>query len=263
MDSPYILEETGDYAVVFKPPQMHSRPQGTWNSDQEKEISEPKTLLEWYAAQQVAAQFAHVYDIMHRLDYETHGLALIAKNGNSFHFFKSLQDKGEFVKEYSAVCLNSTEDENDLRSALNQRFGGIPHHLPGFPPCPRVSDNIIESWFRPFGSGRKQVRPVIDDGKKHGETAKDKGAFYKTEIISADKNVFKVRIKRGFRHQIRCHLCWIGFPILNDPLYSPAADERLPGDNYFRGQTLALRAHALYFTDPANGGSREYRIQPI
>jgi 23S rRNA pseudouridine1911/1915/1917 synthase len=226
---PYILEETDDFAVVFKPAKMHSVPL------KEKDGT---ALREWYAA-----HFPPVVDLMHRLDFETHGLVLFAKNSKSFDFFKSLQDRGGFVKEYSAVCAaNSVSVDDD-----------------GFPPPPADNPRIIMSYFRPFGPGRKLVRPVTDDSKKHREIAKDNGGFYRTEIADISGNVFTVRIKRGFRHQIRCHLCWIGRPILNDPLYPrPAVEETLS-----RSGALALRAHALFFTDPSSGEPREYRIPQL
>ncbi|MDR1870204.1 MAG: RNA pseudouridine synthase [Treponema sp.] len=231
-DAPYILEETGDYAVVFKPAKIHSAPLA-------KKESSPKdsgALLEWYASHSPP-----VIDLMHRLDFETHGLVLFAKNSKSYEFFSSLQDCGGFVKEYSAVCSSS-----------------VP--IDGFPPPPALTREpspekplVIESYFRPFGPGRKQVRPVIEDGKKHREVAKDSGSFYRTEIIGRDGSFFTLRIKRGFRHQIRCHLCWIGFPILNDSIYNSPSDMEM----------LALRAHALFFTDPSSGEPREYRIAPL
>ena len=225
---PYILEETDDFAVVYKPPKMHCVP-----NKQKKGGS----LVELYAS---------LGGLMHRLDFETHGLVLFAKNKKSFEFFDFQQTDGAFIKEYSAACVNAD------------------NALPGFPPPPFLPDLqpspekplSIESFFRPFGPGRKQVRPVIDDSKKYWEIAKDQGACYRTEITGISGNVFTVRIRRGFRHQIRCHLCWAGFPILNDPLYSlPVKDEPLP-----EAGILALRAQALFFTDPSSGEKREYRI---
>ena len=64
---------------------------------------------------------------------------------------------------------------------------------------------------------------------------------------------FTVRLKRGFRHQIRCHLAWIGCPVVNDPVYGGQ-----PADGF-----LALRSHALFFPDPASGRQREYRIEAL
>jgi 23S rRNA pseudouridine1911/1915/1917 synthase len=175
---------------------------------------------------------------------------LFAKSEKSFKFFKDLQENGGFVKEYSAVCTKT------------------PSLLPGFPPPPELASFepspekplVLSSYFRPFGPGRKQVRPAFDNGKKNKDIARDNGGFYRTEIIKKDtspvlgSHVFTVRIKRGFRHQIRCHLCWIGFPILGDPLYLQTASN---------GQeNLALRTHGLFFTD-ITGKQREYRIEEL
>jgi 23S rRNA pseudouridine1911/1915/1917 synthase len=227
-DQPRIIEETDDYAVVFKPPKMHSAP---------LKKKEDGTLFDWFCS-----QTSHVVHMVHRLDFETHGLVMFAKNQKNFDFFKSLQNNGEFIKEYSAVCTENTENAS------------------GFPPSPvdlfslKEKTLTIESYFRPYGQGRKLVRPVTEN-KKYREIAKDKGGFYKTEITNINGNVLNVRIKRGFRHQIRCHLCWVGFPVMNDVLYPVPVDNDLG--------KLSLRSHALFFNDPSTGEYRECRIESI
>ena len=44
------------------------------------------------------------------------------------------------------------------------------------------------------------------------------------KIISAnkEKNQCEVlcKISKGFRHQVRNHLAWIGLPVINDPVYN-------------------------------------------
>lgn len=226
LSKPEIIEQTSDYSVVFKPPKMHS----VKNARVPNKQKNGDTLIEWYEESGLADNELPESGLMHRLDYETHGLVLFAKNQKSYEYFKTLQDKGEFVKEYSAVCLDKTD-----------------------------SPRIIMSYFRPFGPGRKQVRPETE-AKKYHEIAKDKGGFYRTEIISVapceQGFIFTVRIKRGFRHQIRSHLSWIGCPILNDPVYNPAAPTR---EEIY----LALRAHALFFADPSTGEKKECRIEKI
>jgi len=248
IEQPYILAETEDFAVVFKPPRMHSAP---------LQKGEGNTLLDWYAA-----LFPAVMDIsgrkkgegglLHRLDFETNGLALFAKNQKSLDCVLTQQKTGNFIKEYSAICQK----------------GGV--SLPSFPPPPFDVSSVqlgiaqtglaIESFFRPFGPGRKQVRPVTDASYKPALIAKDHGGCYRTEIMNIENNVaeneyytFTIRLKRGFRHQIRCHLAWIGYPVLNDPLYGEQ-----PANGF-----LALRSHGLVFTDPENGQQREYRIEPL
>jgi len=241
---PYILEETGDFAVVFKPPRMHCAVLKQKAGD---------TLLEWYAS-----LFPPVLDIagrkeiegglVHRMDFETQGLVLFAKNQKSFDFFQSLQERGDFIKEYGALCKKSDAPIPGFPA---------PPDLTGFPRTDLSVDKpfAIESFFRSFGPVRKQVRPVTDANNKHRKFATDRGAFYRTEISGFKDNFFTIRIKRGFRHQIRCHLCWIGYPVLNDPVYGTAQPCQAAGD------FLALCGQALFFVDPKSGRKREYRIE--
>jgi len=238
---PYILDETGDFAVVYKPPRMHSAPLQKSGGD---------TLVDWYAAQyppvmDLSGRRGGEGGLLHRLDFETHGLVLFAKNQPSLDFLLTQQEQGNFIKEYSAIC-----QKFDTTAALAS-----------FPPSPFTvspppADSVIESFFRPFGPGRKQVRPVIVDSNKV-EIAKDRGSYYRTEIVNVINNeyyTFTVKIVRGFRHQIRCHLAWIGYPVVNDPIYGeqPATDS-----------FLTLRSHALFFPDPSSGKQRDYRIEPL
>ncbi|MDR2434138.1 MAG: RNA pseudouridine synthase [Treponema sp.] len=258
-----IIDETDDFAVLWKPPRMHCAP---------LKPGEGGTLLDWYAGVFPAVLALRGRKdgeggLVHRLDFETRGLTLVAKNQQALEFLLARQDEGVFVKEYGALCLKA----------------GAP--LPGFPPpqaLPGFSSSspfpplIIESFFRPFGPGRKQVRPVSGEGRKFRKIAKNRGGFYTTEISAAspihpDDSAprrsgtgaiplyrFTVKIIRGFRHQIRCHLSWIGYPILNDPLYG--APETTP--EAARG-FLALRSQGLFFPDPRTGEDREYRLSSL
>ncbi|MDR0313360.1 MAG: RNA pseudouridine synthase [Treponema sp.] len=236
---PTILDETEDFAVVFKPPRMHCAPLQGRPSD---------TLLDWYAAifpsiMKLSGRKDGEGGLLHRLDYETQGLVLFAKNQQSFSHLLVQQEEGNFIKGYSAICQKA----NPIDAS-----GSTPHS--SFPPPPFTISSVkdgfaIESYFRPFGPGRKQVRPVVLDKNSQ---------VYRTEIVAfsqpaPDHYAFTVRLRCGFRHQVRCHLAWIGCPVLNDPLYGTNPD------NGF----LALRANGLVFVDPQSGESREYRIAPL
>ncbi|MDR1858200.1 MAG: RNA pseudouridine synthase, partial [Treponema sp.] len=158
----------------------------------------------------------------------------------------ALQDEGVFVKEYSAICQ---------KAEVPASFPPPPF---SFPATPLGGQSFaIESFFRPFGPGRKQVRPLIGEDKHHNEIAKDKGGYYRTEIAgfstAGELYSFTAKLRRGFRHQLRCHLAWIGCPVLNDPLYGQSSAVGF----------LALRSTALVFPDPHSGEPREYRIAPL
>jgi len=233
--NPYILDETDDYAVVFKPPKMHCAPSRANSGD---------TLLDWYAAifppvMEISGRKEGEGGLVHRLDYETRGLVLFAKNRPALDCLIRQQNEGSFQKEYEAICHPVTPPASFPPPPFDLAHNDLPK-----------TPFVIESFFRPYGPGRKLVRPVVTAGKK--ETASDKGGYYRTTITgfsAADGNyVFTAKLCRGFRHQIRCHLAWIGCPVLNDPLYGEES-------NGF----LGLQAVGLFFTDK-NGEPREYRI---
>ena len=254
--------------MVFKPPRMHCAPLRAGKAQRSEDSG---TLLDWYAAvfPQVIGLCGRKKGeggLLHRLDFETNGLVLFAKNQKSLDCLLAQQADGGFVKEYSAICQKPS----------GGKTAPIP---PSFPPppafCPFENNGLVQegfaikSFFRPFGPGRKQVRPVIDTGCERSacyEVARDQGDCYRTEIIdisgqdSCDGGLpdwfrFTVRLRRGFRHQVRCHLAWIGYPILNDPLYG-YGEETAEG-------FLALRAGGLFFCDPGNGRHLEYRLSTL
>jgi 23S rRNA pseudouridine1911/1915/1917 synthase len=253
---PYIVDETEDYAIVFKPPRMHCAPQSGPQCDllQSGPLQSNRTLFDWYAA--IFPAVANIAGrkqgggLLHRLDFETQGLTLFAKKQSFADELLTQQRNGNFIKEYSAICVVSARKDSS--------FPPLPAGLP--PLNGSLSSGFgIESFFRPYGPGRKQVRPVIEaQAAARYEIA---SCCYRTEIVNVSKTgdmyAFTLRLARGFRHQIRCHLAWIGFPIANDPLYGVALRIDLPCGNF-----LALRASVIAFTD-LSGKVKECRIEPL
>ncbi|MDR1287244.1 MAG: RNA pseudouridine synthase [Treponema sp.] len=247
-----VIGETPSYAAVYKPPFMHTAP---------LREGEGGTLAEWFGALfppalEITGRKKIEGGLLYRLDFETDGLVLVAKNQRAFDALLLQQEEGRIVKEYGAVVFPRGE------------------RPPGFPPPPVFADRI-ESRFRPYGKGRKAVRPVTEgrDAGSGEDNAKGKktaaGKPYVTEILArtdlGGPEYVRLRIRKGFRHQIRCHLAWIGAPILNDALYGPGDAD---GTTARRGavperEGLALRCEALFFTDPLSGERREYRAAPL
>ena len=242
--NPQILAAENDFLLVYKPPRMHSAP--------EARSTGGETILDWCAARfpEVAllpGRKAGEGGLLHRLDYETHGLMLIARNSKGMEALLGQQREGKIIKEYSALTA-----KNEIA------LPGFPKETPDFPFkeswLPEEKDTSplkIESAFRPYGPGRKAVRPVLPGSTK---------MTYSTEIIESRPVSgidlphccsFKLRIWRGFRHQIRCHLAWLGLPILNDNLY---------GGSPFGNGLFALRAVSIAFNDPSTRLERIYSI---
>ena len=223
---PQVLVVEKDFLIVYKPPRIHSAPLASTGAN----------ILSF-----CAEHFPEIMDmpgrkageggLLHRLDYETQGLMLIARTLPGMEALLAQQKEGRIIKEYSAL----TSDSKAI--------------LPGFPLI-KPELPLILSAFRPYGPGRKAVRPLGPCTDK---------IQYITEIfekrqLSPKINSFIIKIFRGFRHQIRCHLAWLGEPIINDSLYGGA-----PHGKGF----LGLRACSLLFNDPSSGRERFYSIPPV
>jgi 23S rRNA pseudouridine1911/1915/1917 synthase len=245
---PFILTVTDAYVLVYKPPALATAPLAEGEGD---------TLVAWCIGRfpevgKVAGKKAIEGGLLHRLDRDTNGLVVFARNQSAYDALIEQQEQGRFIKRYRAWCQSCD-------TPLLGPSSGFPH-----PPCrlviPLESPLEISSPFRPYGPGRKQVRPVVSG--KYKELALDRGKPYKTIIRSAEKeddpsSTYKidVEISRGFRHQIRCHLAWLGFPIIGDPLYNPcyraSSDTKDP---------LALQAWAVEFIDPDTKKAVRYEL---
>ncbi len=157
------------------------------------------------------------HGLLHRLDTSTNGLIVIAATQQCYDFLIAGQENGRFIKTYSAEC--------DIINDNAKRLGGFP---PDLPECKALgfeeTELVVSSYFRPFGEGRKQVRPVTEKSGKAALLKLGKSKVYTTKItikkVSETNAVAKCTIAQGFRHQVRCHLAWAGFPVCEDGLYN-------------------------------------------
>jgi 23S rRNA pseudouridine1911/1915/1917 synthase len=206
---------------------------------QQSALSEAITLFPEIAAiQSKAGRNQAEGGLIHRIDTETRGLLLFARTQDAYDLFMQEQKNDRLVKEYTAFC----DFLPDIRSLLE-----------GFPPSPCLP--VIESRFRSWGKGAKEVRPVTAESGKFAEK-KAGNRSYKTEIKLEAPDSGNVRqtfkatctIPRGFRHQVRCHLAWAGYPVIGDALYHP---------KYRNGQNARVQmlffASALCFKSPVTG----------
>ena len=131
---------------------------------------------------------------LHRLDTATSGLVVFARTQAMYDYLQKIQQQDLFEKTYSAETFESAVLKgSDLQFSDYEEFK-------------------IVSYFRSYGKGSKAVRPTEDIKRA------DTPVLYTTTAIKSEER-FTCRITRGFRHQIRAHLAWIGHPIKGDSLY--------------------------------------------
>jgi len=160
--------------------------------------------------------------IVHRLDRETSGVMLLAKNQKAFLFLKSQFQNREIKKTYYAIVSGSVKND---RGIINKPIGRSPKD------------------FRRYSAGRGargEMREAITEYKvlKRFETQacenfsscalpgvpvgtfEDKN-FHK--LASIKFTYLEIRPKTGRTHQIRVHLKYLNHPIVCDSLYNPNA----------------------------------------
>ena len=190
-----VVDEQKDYIVLFKRSGLDTVPL-------KKEREKPSLLS--YAAELypecllVGGDNYWEGGVLHRLDRPTSGLVLVARNQKFYDRMMEEQKKGGFIKSYLARTEESIIPE-------------------GFPPFPfALKEGLaIHSKFRKYGRGGKAVRPVDPSSYLYERTERE----YETMVERIDGHDFYLKLQRGFRHQIRCHLAWSGNAIAGDLLY--------------------------------------------
>ena len=202
-----IKEPTVDkpFLVIYKPKGLPSAPL----SADDKNNALTQALEAFPELAKVQGKKDIEYGLLHRLDTATDGLMVIAATQECYDFLSNEQREGRFVKYYQAQC--------DIIPDNAEQLGGFP---------PDIPQTKAVSFFRPYGEGRKEVRPVTEKSGKAANAKLGSRKIYRTEftILTEDKTTatanVECRITEGFRHQVRCHLAWAGYPVKGDLLYN-------------------------------------------
>lgn len=206
-----IIFENEDFMALNKPSGMLTIP----DRHDESQPSLYKHLQQHYA---------NIF-IVHRLDRDTSGLVLFAKNAETHKYLSRLFEQRKIEKTYLGI----------IRGCLPIKKGS-------------VNDPISE---HPYQKGimtvTKKGKPSITDY----EVLEDYGIY----------SLVQFNIRTGRTHQIRVHMKFEGHPIIGDPLYGDGKPVMLSSfkKKYKLGQhdeqerpiinRLALHSENLEFTD--------------
>jgi len=140
--------------------------------------------------------------IVHRLDRETSGVIVLAKNQDTFYFLKEQFQNRRVEKVYNAVAWgNIRQDEGTIDAPIGR-------HSKDF-----------RQWSATRGA-RGQMREAMTEYKVLSRFSAHDGHISDKEE-GGEKFVFlEVRPKTGRTHQIRVHLKFLGNPIVCDKLYA-------------------------------------------
>ncbi|MFW6413747.1 MAG: RluA family pseudouridine synthase [Verrucomicrobiota bacterium] len=210
-----IIHEDTDLMVVNKPPGTVVHPNESY-----KQSTLVHGLLD-YAEEIFRAMMDEEQrpGIVHRLDKDTSGVMVVAKNEETRELLKAEFKERRVEKTYLAIVSGMV---GEARGEIEVPIGRHPVN--------------------------RRKRMVMHENGKYAKT------IFRTLASNAAASLLEVNIETGRTHQIRVHLSSRHYPVLGDKLYGGV--ERL-GDKSIKRQML--HSWKLLFRHPVTGTYCEYR----
>lgn len=225
----HVLFEDDQLLAINKPPAMVVHPsRGHWSGTL-------TSALAFHFDQLSTAGGAHRPGIVHRLDRDTSGVMVVAKN-DTCHFALAEQFADRTTaKEYLAITIGAPDRDRDM---IDKPIGIHPY---------------------------QREKMAIRSGH---ETSREAQTFYEVQERYRGFALVKMLPKTGRTHQIRVHLAHIGYPILCDRLYGGRAEIKrgeISGkldDQHVVLSRQALHAHRIALKHPVTKELMEF-VAPI
>ena len=157
--------------------------------------------------------------IVHRLDKETSGCLVVAKNDET-HIALSEQFAGRTVEKIylAIVCGMLPRDEGNIRAAIARH----PTH-------------------------RKRMAVHDEDSGRAAHTG------YRVIERLNEATLVEAHLHTGRTHQIRVHFQHLGFPVAGDATYGARQTKKLAELTRYEAPRVLLHAHKLAFVHPRTG----------
>ncbi len=162
----------------------------------------------------------HRPGIVHRLDKDTSGVIVIAKNQKTYTFLKDQFKNRKVVKEYRAIARGVFNREN-MSGVINKKIGRSPRDF--------------RKWSAQPGA-RGLLREAITEYRVLSQIGKGNDGY----------SYIKLFPKTGRTHQIRVHLKSLHRPIIGDNLYGFSKSH----SDLCNIKRMMLHAYKLSFQHP-------------
>lgn len=197
-----ILYETEHLLVINKPPFLASQPSRKHYED--NVISYVKN----YFNNKGIDSNIH---LVNRLDYQTSGLMIIAKDGYTHHMLSDSIKSKKYIALLDGV-IDPTEGKIDLPIARKET----------------KNDDEINN-----------KKSILREVNKNGKPAI---TLYKTIEKNKNYSLVDINLLTGRTHQIRVHFSYLGYPLVGDKLYNKSSN--------LQNERLYLHSYFVSFIDP-------------
>ncbi|MBM3257640.1 MAG: RluA family pseudouridine synthase [Candidatus Nealsonbacteria bacterium] len=127
---------------------------------------------------------------VHRLDKDTSGVLLIAKNDNALELLQKQFKERNVIKKYIALVVGKIEN----------------------------TEGKIETLIGRSPSDRKKQKVYLA-GEPNSEAKREAITQYKLLQRFKDYDLIELEPKTGRKHQIRTHFAYLGHPVAGDKMY--------------------------------------------
>ena len=151
--------------------------------------------------------------IVHRLDKDTSGVLVVARNQRTFEFLKKEWQGGRVVKKYFALVWGHPKEKGEIISELARSPKDFRKRMVVRPEKQKNKEikgklaiteyKVIKRFSAKGGSQPKADQPLAGATISGGK----------------DFSLLEVYPKTGRMHQIRVHMASIGHPVVGDKLY--------------------------------------------
>lgn len=173
------------------------------------------------------SEFESRSGIVHRIDKDTSGVIIVAKNKNAFTNLQKQFKTRVVEKEYRAISIGKALD---MKMEIDAPIGRNPHN--------------------------RQMLAVVAGGRESQTYVE---VLRTINVLVGESGVefteFLVKPHTGRTHQIRVHLAAANYPIAADPIYCTRKQYELSVNVFPR---LMLHAYKIKFNHPVTGESLEF-----